>query len=214
MKVIVYVEGPSDKLAMEQLLEPLLQNAQSIGVVIDFIPTEGKRKLVTKTPIKAANILCNDANAVVIALPDLYPKNMGVTHETFSELQEQLQSEFKQILARKCIDDERLGQRFMIFCFKHDLEALILAAEEQLASRLGISSVVCTWIKPVENQNFNHPPKRIIEQIFTEHGDRYQDTIDAPLILGASDYTVIAERCPQCFKPFVEYLESLTRTNV
>lgn len=214
MKVIIYVEGPSDKRAMEHLLEPLLQKAQSIGVVINFIPTEGKRKLIIKTPIKAANILCHNADAVVIALPDLYPKNMGVTHETFPELQEQLQNEFKQILARKCIDDERLQQRFAIFCFKHDLEALILAAEEQLASRLGIPSVVRTWIRPVENQNFNHPPKRIVEQIFTEHGDRYQDTIDAPLILGASDYTVIAERCPQCFRPFVEYLESLTRINV
>ena len=214
MKVIVYVEGPSDKRAMEHLLEPLLQKARSIGVAIDFIPTEGKRKLIIKTPIKAANILCHDADAVVIALPDLYPKNMGVTHETFPELQEQLQSKFKQILVRKCIDDERLRQRFAIFCFKHDLEALILAAEEQLASRLGIPSVVRTWIRPVENQNFNHPPKRIVERIFTEHGDRYQDTVDAPLILGASDYSVIAERCPQCFKPFVEYLESLTRINV
>ncbi len=214
MKVIVYVEGPSDKLAMEQLLEPLLQNAQSIGVVIDFIPTEGKRKLVTKTPIKAANILCNDARAVVIALPDLYPKNMGVTHETFPELQEQLTSEFKRILIHKCIDDERLQQRFLVFCFKYDLEALVLAAEEQLASRLGVSSVVCSWAKPVEDQDHNHPPKRVVEQLFADHGDRYQNTIDAPIILGASDYATIANRCPQCFKPFIEYLESLTRINV
>jgi hypothetical protein len=37
----------------------------------------------------------------------------------------------------------------------------------------------------------------------------YKGTIDAPLILGNSNYTTIAQRCPQCFKPFVEYLESL-----
>lgn len=214
MKVIVYVEGPSDKLAMEQLLKPLLQIALSTGVMIDFILAENKHKLMTKTPTKAANILCNDADAIVIAMPDLHPKNVGGPHETYSELERQLQAAFGQILARKCIDDERLWRRFFVFCFKHDLEALVLAAEEQLASRLGVSSVVCTWIKPVEDQDHDKPPKRIVEQVFADHKDRYQDTIDAPLILGASSYAVIADRCPQCFKPFVEYLESLMRINV
>ncbi len=33
--------------------------------------------------------------------------------------------------------------------------------------------------------------------------------IDAPLILGAARYSEIADACPQCFKPFVDYLESL-----
>lgn len=214
MKVIVYVEGPSDKRAMEHLLEPLLHQAVSAGVMVDFIPAESKHKLMIKTPTKAANILCNDTGAVVIAMPDLYPKNVDLPHETYAELREQLQSEFGRVLARKCVDDERIRQRFWVFCFKHDLEALVLAAEEQLASRLGVASVACTWIKPVEDQDHNRPPKRIVEQLFLEHGDRYQDTIDAPLILGASNYVTIAERCPQCFKPFVEYLESLTRINV
>jgi hypothetical protein len=213
MKVIVYVEGPSDKLAMEQLLEPLLRNAVSAGVTIDFIPLEGKRKLMTRTPTRAANILCNDRSAIVIAMPDLYPRNIGLPHETYSELKDQLQSEFQRVLARKCIDDVRIRRRFLVFCFKHDLEALVLAAEEQLAARLD-APITCTWIKPVEDQDHNKPPKRIVEHIFQDHGDRYQDTIDAPIILGASAYSTIAERCPQCFKPFVEHLESLTRINV
>lgn len=213
MKVIVYVEGPSDKLAMEQLLDPLLDVMTSAGIKVEFIATEGKRKLMAKTPVKAANILCHAAHAIVVAMPDLYPKNMGLPHETYFELKQQLQSEFRRVLSRKRIDDERLGQRFLVFCFKHDLEALILAAEEQLASRLGVPSVTCTWIKPVEDQDHNYPPKRVVEQIFSQHGNRYQDTIDAPIILGAASYTVIADRCPQCFKPFIEYLESLTRTH-
>jgi hypothetical protein len=219
VKVIVYVEGPSDKLAMERLLEPLLRKASEVGVMVIFIPISpmrgrgnSKRELMFKTPPKAVNILRNDPDAIAVAMPDLYPRNAGgLPHETFPELEEQIQALFKQALAKKHIEDEQINRRFRVFCFKHDLEALVLAAEEQLASRLGISSVVCTWIRPVENQNFDHPPKRIVERIFTEHGDRYQDTVDAPLILGASDYSVIAERCPQCFKPFVEYIESLAK---
>ena len=222
MKVIVYVEGPSDKLAMEQLLDPLLFRASEAGVMITFVPISpgkgrgnSKRELMFKTPPKAVNILCDDLEAVVITLPDLYPGNAGgLPHETFPELEKQIQALFKQALANRRVDDERIRQRFWVFCFKHDLEALVLAAEEQLASRLGVASVACAWIKPVEDQDHNHPPKRIVEQLFLGHGDRYQDTIDAPLILGASNYVTIAERCPQCFKPFVEYLESLTRINV
>jgi hypothetical protein len=96
-----------------------------------------------------------------------------------------------------------------VFCFKYDLEALILAAEEALKDRLGAKSLSVTWRIPVEDQNHNCPPKHIVEELFTKHGKRYQGTVDAPLILGASKYQDIAERCFQCFKPFVQFLASL-----
>ena len=102
-----------------------------------------------------------------------------------------------------------MKQRFRVFCFKYDLEALLLASREQLASRLGVSALPVTWTEPVEEQNHNKPPKRIIEDLFRQHGNKYQDTIDAPLIPGASGYEDIAARCSQCFKPFVDYLKSL-----
>ncbi|MCP4543062.1 MAG: DUF4276 family protein [Chloroflexi bacterium] len=208
-KVIVYVEGPSDRLAMQELLADLLTQLQTVGIAVEFIPTEGKRRLMLQTPIKAANILGYDPHAVVIALPDLYPPNFVLDHTTFDELAQALQQEFKSALARKRLTDRQLHDRFHVFCFKHDLEALVLAAESQLASRLGVQSVTPTWAKPVENQDHNVPPKRIVEQIFQAHGDKYRDTIDAPLILGAARYSEIADACPQCFKPFVDYLESL-----
>jgi hypothetical protein len=166
-----------------------------------------------KTPSKALNILRNDPYAIVIALPDLYPPNVFCAHTTFDELRDALRQEFERIRQRKNIDDTRLSERFRVFCFKHDLEALVLAAEEQLASRLGIPSVTCNWIKPVEDQDHNIPPKRIVERLFETHGNRYRDTIDAPWILGAAHYPEIATACPQCFKPFVDYLESLLSSN-
>ncbi len=211
MKLIVYVEGPSDRLAMQELLADLLARLQAIGVAVEFIPTEGKKRLMLQSPIKAMNILRNDPQAVVIVMPDLYPPNVGVAHRTADELIQAVQQAFADALARKQLDDARLYQRFHVFCFKHDLEALILAAESQLASRLGVPAVQRTWIVPVEDQDHHRPPKRVVEQVFLDHGDRYQDTIDAPLILGAARYSEIAAACPQCFKPFVEYLESLLK---
>lgn len=41
------------------------------------------------------------------------------------------------------------------------------------------------------------------------HGQKYVDTVDAPLILSRVSYQVVAERCPQCFQPFVVFLEGL-----
>ena len=209
MKVIAYVEGPSDRLSMAELLGDLLARLQARGVAVQFIPTGNKQRLMIQTPAKAANILQNDSDAVVLAVPDLYPPNIGFPHASFDELAEALLAEFDRALRRKGIEDARLRSRFRIFCFKHDLEALVLAASDQLASRLGASTLERTWTLPVEDQDHNKPPKRVVEHLFRKHGQAYRDTVDAPLILGAVRYEDIAAACPQCFKPFVDYLESL-----
>ena len=45
MRVIVYVEGPSDKAAMNALLEPLLEQKRQEGISIEFFKTPaGDRK--------------------------------------------------------------------------------------------------------------------------------------------------------------------------
>lgn len=209
MKVIVYVEGPSDRLAMRELLSTLLSELQAAGVSVEFISTDGKNRLMDRTPAKAANILLNDPESVVIAMPDLYPPHVVHRHSTFTELRQILKDQLIKELQLRGATDTRLHDRFLVFCFKHDLEALVLAAEKQLASRLGVRTLARAWIVPVEDQDHNKPPKRIVERLFVDHGGRYQDTIDAPFILGAANYIDIAEACPQCFGPFVEYLESL-----
>ena len=91
MKVIVYVEGKSDRLGMETLLRPLVEEKRQQGVDIQFYETpNGDRKtsVLTKVPIKAVNILRNVPDSVVVALPDLYPRNKGFLHETVDELVE------------------------------------------------------------------------------------------------------------------------------
>lgn len=214
MKVLIYVEGPSDKAAMNALLEPLLNQKRAAGIEILFFDApEGDKKtsVLMKVPKKAANILLNEPDSIVVALPDLYPRNKAFPHETFDELRRGLEANFeRELRAKGAGDDARLRARFKVFCFKHDLESLVLAAEEALKSRLGIKSFGVPWARPVEDQDQDDPPRRVIERLFDRHGDRYKDTIDAPLILGDSQYLVIADRCPQCFKPFVEFLANLS----
>lgn len=215
MKVIIYVEGPSDQLSMEALFRSLIAKKLEEGKAITFspAPTGNKKKmLLTKVPANAVDILRGNAEAQVVALPDLYPPNVGFEHRTFDELQAGIYACFEQELKRRKIDDVRLKERFHVFCYKHDLEALLLASEAALLRELRLDRFTRedrVWTVPVEDQNHDNPPKRVVEALFTRHGRTYHDTDVAPRILGAMSYQVVAERCPQRFQPFVEFLEGL-----
>lgn len=212
MRVIVYVEGASDEDAMQECLKPLLEQKDGEGIAITFKespPGDKKKTLLTKVPRLAVNILRNNAEAMVVVIPDLYPPHRAFRHETAEELQAGIVENFRLALQDKGIDDQRIMDRFKVFCFKYDLEALVLAAEEALKLRLGVKNLKRTWRLPVEDQNHDHPPSRVIDDLFREHHQSYKKRADAPLILGMSQYLTIAERCPQCFKPFVEFLAAL-----
>jgi hypothetical protein len=63
MRVVVYVEGPSDRAAMLALLGPLLEQKRQKGVKVDFFESpEGDKKtsVLTKVPKRAAAIVRND----------------------------------------------------------------------------------------------------------------------------------------------------------
>lgn len=211
MKVIVYVEGPSDKRAMEELLRRLIERKAQQGVLIQFYESpkgDKKESVLMRVPIRAVNITMNDEDTVVVALPDLYPMNKAFPHETPEELLAGVRANFDAALRLKNADDDRLKQRFHVFCFKHDLEALVLASEKELRAHLGVAKLTVTWHVPVEDQNHGRPPKRIVEELFASHGKLYKETVDAPDILSRADYADIAAKCPQCFRPFVEFLEA------
>lgn len=116
---------------------------------------------------------------------------------------------FSHALQKKGIQDERLKERFKVFCFKYEMEALILAAESALRDKLGVTSLAVTWTIPVEDQNHDRPPSEIVEQLFRDSGKGYNKTVDAKLILGKTSYQEIADKCTQCFKPFVEFIEGI-----
>jgi len=212
MNVYIYVEGRSDKEAMEALLAPLLAQKSDAGIYIDFLPVvSGDRKatLLTKIPLKAAEIVLGEPDAIVIAIPDLYPRNKGFDHSTFDEMQRGMMERFTNVLRKRRVDDLRLMQQFQVFCFKHDLEVLLLANEAALKEHLKVGNIKHTWRSQVEDQNQDHPPKIVIQDLFNKHGRTYSETVDAPRILKECNYVETADRCPQCFRPFVAFLASL-----
>ncbi|NLL37500.1 MAG: DUF4276 family protein [Fretibacterium sp.] len=204
-EVFVYVEGPSDQLGMRELFAGVIKVAKQKGKTVDFYPLGGKEPLLNKGPVRAINILRNRPDSYVFLVPDLYPQNKPFPHTTYAELKSALRRKFsEEVQSRGC--DDRLVERFFVHCFKHDLEALILASEEPLLVRLERSKLSQSWAKPVENQNHDKPPKRIVEALFNDVGKKYKDTIDVPWILKRSNLHDLIEKCPQNFKPFVEDL--------
>jgi hypothetical protein len=206
LKVVVYVEGPGDRACLETLLHPLIESKAADGVSIRFVPmTRGDRKseLLHNTPIKAANAVLNDPEIVIVILPDLYPPNKVFPHTTCEEMQAGVMKAFHAAIARKHNWDERIVQRFRVFCMIHDLEVLLLSAEEALLAETGGAEV--TWKRPAEEQNHHEPPKRIVEALIPG----YEPTVDGPRILAGVDYPAIAGRCPNGFGRFVQFLEML-----
>ena len=89
------------------------------------------------------------------------------------------------------------------------MEALILASESALGDKLGVTDLDVTWTIPVEDQNHDRPPSKIVEQLFKDSGKGYNKTVDAKLILPHTSYQEITDKCTQCFKPFVEFIEGI-----
>jgi len=210
-QLIVYVEGESDRLALTTLLEPLIDKKNSEGIAIEFASvgqsgnmSNNKKALLVKYPRKAYQIIRNNRESAVVLLPDLYPYNVGVPHVNHSQLRDGVMYSFAALLSEH---ENELRSRFEVFCFKHDLEVLLLAAIDQLQEYLGMN-IRRTWSEEVEEQDDNNPPKKIIQSLFHKAKKRY-GVGTAAEILRKAPLEDIRAKCPQSFAPFLEYIEKL-----
>ena len=215
MKVSVYVEGPSDKAGLEVLLEPIIRAGNQKGVGIRFFELQGKAPILDKVPRMAAEILKQQPEDWVFALPDLYPMSSfddgPHKHRSFKDLERLLRGRFDARADNLGLSDA-VRTRVRIHCLKHDLEALLLAAPEQLRQRLRTKDALRDWwCKPVEDQNDSKPPKRVVEALFKKYrkNSKYVDTSDVPAILKGADLEMLERECPQHFAPFTRELRDI-----
>lgn len=215
MKTLVYVEGPSDRYALEVLLAPVIAQGQQRGVGIRFLPLNDKVSVLNDSARKAADHLSDNPGDWVFALPDLYPMSeydgTPNAHRSFADLDRLLRDRFDKRAAKIGLP-ESMHVRFRVHCLKHDLEALVLAAPDQLRRRLGTADALRgRWRNPVEDQNDDRPPKRIVEALFDQYRKKpkYTDTVDAPSVFRNASLDAITTACPQRFALFVSELRRL-----
>ncbi|MCC7537322.1 MAG: DUF4276 family protein [Deltaproteobacteria bacterium] len=215
MRVLVYVEGPSDRDALPKLLRDVYAEARSARVAIKLLAEGDKARVLRAGPRKAALHLRENPRDWVFVLPDLYPMSAYAgtdnAHASFEELDALLRHRF-------AVEADQVGlptavrHHFRAHCLKHDLEALLLAAPDVLKKRLGTDDKIEKgWQQPVEDQNDDKPPKYVVTELFKKYKQkgRYTDTIDAPWILERAQLDVVMAACPQRFAPFVRELRVL-----
>ena len=216
MKVWIFVEGSSDVKALSALLNGWKQNLSAKGWGIQIIPLENKSKYFRKIGSRATEKLVNDARDLVVGLPDLYPNrdyaNTEYKHDNLEELrnvQTRLVKQNLQQEVRRADVDSHI-ERFHASALKHDLEVLLLAATNQLQSRLKIPNRPSGWRRHPEEQNQDRPPKRIVENLFRRHLRRsYRENTDSDAILRNADLREVAEQCPT-FRAMIDWIGGKT----
>ena len=191
MKVYVYVEGPSDRIALEALWYDWRQKLRGNSSAIHVIDLDNKSKYFRKIGSRASEKLMANQNDLVVGLLDFYPNNSyrgtDYAHDNFTELISLQNRLVNQCLSAKGANPNevaRLMSRFHASALKHDLEMLLLAACDQLREHLGTDEQLDNWRHPVEDQNQNNPPKRVVEELYRNKKHcKYRDTKDAAAVL-------------------------------
>ena len=219
MKVWVYVEGESDKLGLDALWGDWKSRLRTAGWGIQFIPLGGKPNYFKLIGHRVAEKLIASDTDLVVGLPDLYPNASFVgtpnEHKDFEglrRLQERLVGH-----AFNIWEADALTDRFFASALKHDLEMLLLAADQQLKARLLLGSrQLGSLTGQPEDQNQDRPPKIVVSELFQrELKQGYRETKDAPAILRKAKLREVvlddkgATRCPK-FKEMLDWVGEKT----
>lgn len=194
MNVWIYVEGRSDEIGLSALWRDWKSSLHKDGHRINIIPLNGKPNLFKQIGGRVADKLYGSETDIVVGLPDLYP-NMDFEktmfkHRDLTELKEvqirEVSTGLKKIYD---LDNDKIRQllkRFYPTALKYELEMLLLAAQDKLRSYLGTTEHLGDWHKPVEDQDQNQPPKKIVERLFRTKSQKkrsYRETRDTHAIL-------------------------------
>ncbi len=192
MKVWVFVEGESDQIALNTLWASWRTELGKKGWGIQIHPLDDKSHYFCKIGHRAAEKVVNNDHDLVVGLPDLYP-NAEYSHTEFkhADLQELkavqtrlVQGALQTVFLLSPAKAQATLARFFPSALKHDLEALLLAAVDELRQTLGTEETLGKWRHPIEDQNQQKPPKYVVEELFrTKKGRSYRDTVHAKVVL-------------------------------
>jgi hypothetical protein len=192
MKVWVFVEGESDRIALNTLWASWRTGLGKKGWGIQIHPLDDKSRYFRKIGHRAAEKVVNNDHDLVVGLPDLYP-NAEYSHTEFKHadlpelkaVQTRLvQNALLTVFLLSPTNAQARLARFFPSALKHDLEALLLAAVDELRQTLGTEETLGKWRHPVEDQNQQKPPKYVVEELFrTKKGRCYRDTVHARAVL-------------------------------
>jgi len=226
MKVWIFVEGESDRIALNTLWAKWRESLRKVGWGIQIILLDNKSQFFRKIGRRAAEKLANNEDDLVVALPDFYPNreyvNSHYKHDNLGELKtvqaELVKRELAEVFFLSSLTQIQWAlERFHPTAFKHDMEMLLLAARNELRAVLDTPDSLGNWRHPVEEQNQTKPPKYVVEELFQAKKRRkYRDTVHAKAVLEkVADIKIILYyngnqlQCP-IFKELIDWIGAKT----
>lgn len=213
MRVYVYVEGDSDVRALQTLMRGYMAACRVRRWGLQFISMKSKPRLLAKIGAHARERLRAEPGSHVVAMPDVYPTSgygPRYAHGDYESLCDLLQ----RLVSDELSDAPDCIVRFHAHPFRHDMESLLLASPMELASYLHTRddlTAICRH--PVEDQDEQRPPKRVVEETFlTRHYRKiaYRDVLHAPAILRDVQLDRLPRRELPRFWDFLSTLEQVT----
>jgi hypothetical protein len=194
MKAWFFVEGESGRTALEALFRPWNERLRQSHDGIQVVPIKGKSRFLIEIGSRVAQRLVASPTDIVVAAPDLHPMrdfdHTPFPHSNVAELATLMRNSVRSglILEQRILapQADQLLDRFLPSALKYDLEFLLLAARKALKQTLGTAENLGNWRRPVEEQNDDTPPKRIVEDLFLRKSKKrraYQETVDAAAVL-------------------------------
>jgi len=198
-RIVLLCEGDTEELAVRNFIARQWQSDGFGSIGLHTVNLNSKHQ---DGPTKAALYLDEPEVLAVFTLVDLQGMNR-VDHSHHDSLETKVTRVRDWFRAR--LEHSRANDFFPHICV-HETEAWVLAEGAALANRLDDAGIGPD--PGAETKNFQHPPKRRINDLFMSHkGDRYQKIRDGRPLFAALQFDPIYRTC----KYFRTFYDDLTR---
>jgi len=191
MRFILFVEGYTEDKALPKFLKKWLDPKLIKPVGIKSVRFEGWSELIKDAPVKTKMYLngpAKDEIIAVISLLDLYGLTFYPSHLTSSEE--------RYVWAKKHIEKEVNQSKFFQFFAVHEVEAWLLSEPSIFPSV--IQKAFPKKINCPETVNFDEPPAKLLENLYSLHvGRSYKKLVNGKDLFNKLDPEVAYQKCPK-----------------
>jgi hypothetical protein len=204
MKFILLVEGKTERDAVAEFVKRWLDPQLSQPIGIQVVAFDGYADLVSKMAIRARMHLEGPKRSEIVGViglldlygPTFYPPDKTTAEERFAWGKEHFEKE--------------VGlDRFRLFFAVHEFEAWLLSQPGIFPRE--IKNALLGKVPQPEKVNFNQPPAKLLDRIYTEKTKRsYKKTTYGTQLFAKLDPLVAIGKCPY-LKALLDEMLSLAK---
>lgn len=201
MKLILFVEGRGERLAIKEFLKRWLDKRTLQPVGLFPVLFDGWPEMVKDIPIKVPMYLQRQDVLGVVSLLDLYgptfyPDTVRSSRERWD-------------FGRKHVQDMHPDPRFRHFFACHEFEAWLFSNPSLFPAP--VRQIWPSKLKAPEEINFTQTPKTRLDALYEKAlGKGYKPTRDGKALFGKLDPEAAAEKCPR-LKEFLHGLLEMAK---